>query len=188
MNEHLVSTPSPVSHPPVAPAAAASDLATLALYKSWANVSVFATVLALPNSVVVEERPTRWQSIVHTLNHVHVIDEIFRAHLLGEPHGYRERNTEVPPPLQDLWKAVQQTDRWYAEYACGLTAREATEAVDFQFVSGEAGRMTRGEILLHVVNHGTYHRGLVSDMLYQAGVELPANDLTVFLRDHRARP
>jgi uncharacterized damage-inducible protein DinB len=38
-------------------------------------------------------------------------------------------------------------------------------------------------MVLHVVNHGTYHRGLVADMMYQAGVTPEATDLPVFLRD-----
>jgi len=48
--------------------------------------------------------------------------------------------------------------------------------------------MTREEILRHVVNHSTYHRGFVGDMLYQVPASSPANDLPVFLRDafHRA--
>jgi uncharacterized damage-inducible protein DinB len=44
--------------------------------------------------------------------------------------------------------------------------------------------MTCEQIILHLVNHATYHRGFVGDMMYQARVTPPANDLTVFLRDH----
>ncbi len=43
--------------------------------------------------------------------------------------------------------------------------------------------MTRGDMLLHVVNHKTYHRGYVADRLYQAGSRPPVMDLPVFLRD-----
>jgi uncharacterized damage-inducible protein DinB len=43
--------------------------------------------------------------------------------------------------------------------------------------------MTRGEIILHLVNHATYHRGFVGDMLNQAGVVPRATDLSVFVRD-----
>ena len=43
--------------------------------------------------------------------------------------------------------------------------------------------MTRGDILLHIVNHKTYHRGVVADMLYQASSRPPVMDLPVFLRD-----
>jgi uncharacterized damage-inducible protein DinB len=42
--------------------------------------------------------------------------------------------------------------------------------------------MTRRDILLHVANHGTYHRGNVAAMMYQAGVAPPTTDLPVFLK------
>ena len=35
------------------------------------------------------------------------------------------------------------------------------KVVRFTFVGGGAGAMTRGEILLHVANHKTHHRGNV---------------------------
>ena len=43
--------------------------------------------------------------------------------------------------------------------------------------------MSRLEMLMHVVNHGTYHRGFVGDLMYQVPAMLPANDLPVFLRE-----
>jgi uncharacterized damage-inducible protein DinB len=57
-------------------------------------------------------------------------------------------------------------------------------AIDFEFIGGGHGRMAREDIMLHLVNHGTYHRGLVSDMMYQIPVTPETNDYTVFLRDH----
>lgn len=44
--------------------------------------------------------------------------------------------------------------------------------------------MTREAILLHIVNHATYDRGLVGDMHHQVPASSPANDLSVFLRDN----
>ena len=55
--------------------------------------------------------------------------------------------------------------------------------VDFKFVSGADGRMTRAEMILHVVQHASYHRGYVDDMMYQIPVEPPSTDLNVFLRE-----
>lgn len=43
--------------------------------------------------------------------------------------------------------------------------------------------MSINEIFLHIVNHGSYHRGFVSDMIYQVPAVPPTNDLTVYLRD-----
>jgi uncharacterized damage-inducible protein DinB len=59
------------------------------------------------------------------------------------------------------------------------------EPVRFTFVGGGEGEMTRSEILLHVVNHTTYHRGFIADQFYQVPAKPPTTDLPVFLRDAR---
>jgi uncharacterized damage-inducible protein DinB len=159
----------------------------LTRYKAWANEITFSTVAALPEGEATKPRPTLFKNMVHTLNHPYVIDCIFQAHLEGRPHGFTARNTPTHPPLDELWRAVQAMDRWYVELSDRLSDRELAETVRFQYVGGGDGAMTRGEILLHLVNHATYHRGFVADMLNQAQVKPPATDLTVFLRDiHRA--
>jgi uncharacterized damage-inducible protein DinB len=56
------------------------------------------------------------------------------------------------------------------------------EVVSFRFIGGGPGAMARREILLHVANHGTYHRGNVASMMYQAGTPPPTTDLPVFLK------
>lgn len=160
----------------------------LTRYKSWANGITFVAVTGLPEGEALRPRPTRFGNIVHTLNHVFVIDDIFRAHLEGRPHGYHARNTDHPPRLEALWEAVQAMDRWYIAYADGLDDERLGEMVRFEFVGGGQGAMTREEMLLHVVNHGTYHRGFVGDMLYQVPAASPANDLPVFLREMRSLP
>jgi len=164
-------------------AGATATVRMLTRYKAWANRLTFETVMALPEDEALRQRATRFGNMVHTLNHVHVVDDIFRHHLEGRAHGYGARNTDHTPPLTALWKAVQEMDRWYIAYADGLGEAALAETVHFTFVGGGQGAMTREAILLHVVNHGTYHRGFVGDMLYQVPVVPPANDLTVFLRD-----
>jgi uncharacterized damage-inducible protein DinB len=57
------------------------------------------------------------------------------------------------------------------------------EKLSFTFVGGGDGAMTRGEILQHLVNHTSYHRGFVAQMMYDASARPPTTDLTVFLRD-----
>jgi uncharacterized damage-inducible protein DinB len=62
-------------------------------------------------------------------------------------------------------------------------AQIAKENINFDFIGGGKGAMTREEMILHIVNHGTYHRGLVADMMYQVPLVPPSTDLPVFLRD-----
>ena len=44
-------------------------------------------------------------------------------------------------------------------YVDSLSTDDLAQPVDFVFTSGKPGRMTRGEILLHICLHGNYHRG-----------------------------
>jgi uncharacterized damage-inducible protein DinB len=154
----------------------------LTLYKAWANERLFAMVSNLPAGEAVLERQTRYRNMVHTLNHVFVIDSVFKAHLLGHEHGYSARNTPTHPPLEILWRRVRVLDQWYIDYASHASPEELEKPIEFDFIGGGKGAMTAAEMILHVVNHGTYHRGLVSDMMYQAGVTPQPTDLTVFLR------
>lgn len=157
-------------------------------YKAWANEITYAAVAALPEGEATKPRATIFTNMVHTLNHLYVVDQIFQAHLEGREHGFTARNTPTAPPLDELWRSVQALDGWFIALADRLSDAELAEVIRFQFVGGGDGAMTRGEILLHLVNHATYHRGFVGDMLNQAQVKPKATDLTVFLRDAYRRP
>ena len=159
---------------------------TLARYNAWANKLIFEAVAALPAGVATKQRQTLFKNMVHTLNHNYVIDRIFQAHLEGRPHGYGARNTPDHPPLDELWRAQQELDAWYIAWSDRVTPPELDEAVSFTFVGGGEGRMTRLQILMHLVNHTTYHRGFVADLFYQVPARPPTTDLTVYLRDVHA--
>jgi len=158
-------------------------LRTLMRYKAWANELVFAVAAKLPEAELTAPRKIVFGNLLRTLNHVHAMDEVWRAHLEGRPHGYSTRNPEACPSLAELRDAQKAMDAWFVRYADSLSRED--ELVHFQFIGGGAGSMTRRDILLHVANHGTYHRGNVASMMYQAGVAPPTTDLPVFLNSSR---
>jgi len=160
-----------------------NDARTLTRYNAWANELIFAAVAALPEGEAVKPRRSVFRNMVHTLNHNYVIDRIFQAHLEGRGHGYTARNTPDHPPLAELWRAQQELDRWYIEWSDRIADAALGEKVEFGFVGGGEGEMTRGEILQHLVNHTSYHRGFVAQMIYDVPARPPTTDLTVFLRD-----
>ena len=157
----------------------------LTRYNQWANKTVFDAVAALPEGEATKPRVSLFKNMVHMLNHNYVIDRIFQAHLEGRPHGYAARNTPDHPPLAELWKVQQETDAWYIAWSDGLTPEAIDEKVNFTYVGGGEGCLSRGEILLHIVNHTSYHRGFVGEMIFNLKIRAPAADLTVFLRDTR---
>ena len=166
---------------------ALASLRKMMRYTAWANGKVFDAVAALPEGVA-ESRGSGPLSMMRTLNHALVIDQIWQAHLEGRPHGFEARNTPEHPPLAKLREAQAALDAWYVAYAEGLDAERHEEVVRFTFVGGGAGAMTRGEILQHVANHKTHHRGQVGNMIAASGNKAPTMDLTVFVRDVEPHP
>ena len=155
----------------------------LTRYNAWSNRLMFDAVAALPAGEAVKPRTSLFKNMVHTLNHNYVIDAIWQAHLEGRAHGYAARNTADHPPLADLWRMQQAIDAWYIAWADALTDAALAEKVSFTLIGGNAGAMTRYEILQHVVNHTSYHRGFVCDMFFQVPARPPTMDLPVFLRE-----
>ncbi|MFZ6758028.1 DinB family protein [Undibacterium sp. Ji50W] len=162
---------------------ALSNSRMLTHYKAWADDKMFSMLSALPEEELLRPRATRFGNMLHTMNHIHVIDDVFRAHLLGQQHGYQDRNTASTPPLHELWDAVKNMDQWYRDFTQELSEADLERVIHFNFIGGGQGVMSCQEMLLHVVNHSTYHRGFVGDMMYQAGVMPQSSDLTVFVRD-----
>ena len=158
----------------------------LARYNTWANKTMFNAVFALPSGEAAKKRPTLFKNMVDTLNHVYVVDLIWQAHLEGREHGYTARNTPGHPPLAELWRLQQAVDNWYIAWSDGLSDAALDEKVNFTLIGGNAGVMTRGEILLHVVTHTGYHRGFVADLFFQVPARPPTTDLPVFLRENSA--
>lgn len=165
--------------------AAIRNLRMLTRYTAWANARLFDALAQLPTGEATARHATGFGDMVSTLSHAMVVDRIWQAHLEGRAHGYTTRNTATEPALEALHADQTVLDQWYIAYADGLTDAAHDEVVNFRFVDGGSGAMSRGDILLHTVNHKTYHRGYVADMLYQAGARPPVMDLPVFLRDER---
>ena len=154
---------------------------TLTRYNNWANQLIFDAVAALPPGEATLERKSLFKNMVHTLNHNYVIDLIWQAHLEGRAHGFTARNTPGHPPLDELWRSQQKLDRWYIEWSDAASASALDEEVGFTLIGGNRGRMSRGDIVLHIVNHTTYHRGFVADLFCQVPARPPTTDLPVYL-------
>lgn len=152
-------------------------------YRAWADALIYDAVAALPQGASTTPRATIFGTMLGTLSHTWVVDDIFQAHLQGRSHGYTRRSLAEPLTFDELWKRQQAMNAWYQDHAASLRQDQLAEVVVFEFIGGGEGRMTREEIMLHVVNHATYHRGFVADMFYQVPAKPPATDFPVFLRD-----
>ncbi len=152
-------------------------------YSAWANQKLYVALMQAGNSVVETPRKGRPSGLIGVASHLYVVDLIWKAHLLGVDHGFKSRNLDQQMPLPKLRNAQEALDQWYVDYADAATEDDLNQVVNFKFVDDGSGSLPRGDILLHIANHKTYHRGYIADMLYDSGLKPPTMDLPVFLRD-----
>jgi uncharacterized damage-inducible protein DinB len=154
-----------------------SILPTLFAQKAWANNELYNQLA----TVTAPEHASAVHTAIRTLNHIYVVDRIFQAHLLGASHGFTATNTDETPELGELQFAVAETDAWYEQYSKSITPEQLKTSINFKFTDGDAGRMTREEMLAHIITHGAYHRGNVGQILKSISVAPPRDLLTKFL-------
>lgn len=151
-------------------------------YKRWAMERTLDAVRA----VDAQAFPASVAFARQQLNHIVIVEELFRARLLDEAPPHAATNTAEVPALEALATRLAASDQWYAAHLAGLAATQWDEALRFRFADGRDGCMTRREILFHVLNHATWHRGAIGHALDLAQVPHPADTYTVFL--HQTQP
>jgi uncharacterized damage-inducible protein DinB len=149
--------------------------------KQWADRGLYDAVSQNFNRLGSEDAAI----MLRILDHIHVVDRIFQHHLQGQPHTYRAPRSEAMPNLEALAGSAREVDDWYAHYVDSLAQHEFDEPIEFLFTSGKPARMRRGEIILHVCLHGTYHRGNAGALLQLRGLTPSRDSITDFLEDTR---
>lgn len=148
-------------------------------YKAWADGRSLAAAARLETHRFAQQDAF----IRQQFNHMVRVEEVFRARLLAQPEPHTSTNSETVPPLQELHERLTASNHWLQAYAPSLTPDSLSETLHFRFLDGQAGSLNREEILFHLINHGTYHRGAIGHALDQAGGLRPADTYTVFVHE-----
>lgn len=147
--------------------------------KRWADAGLYTAVTRSFERLSAEESSV----MLRILDHIHAVDTIFQHHLQGRPHTFRAARSATLPSLDALARSTNEVDAWYASYVRDLADDDFEEPVDFVFTSGKPARMRRGEILMHVCLHGTYHRGNAGAVLQLKGLTPSRDSITDYLED-----
>jgi uncharacterized damage-inducible protein DinB len=138
-------------------------------YKAWANDALLNVLAKLSDDSPVTNLA------IKALSHTYVVDRIFAAHLRRKAHAYASANMSNLPTLENLSADIRRSDLEYVEYVATLPHDHLAERIEFRFTDGKPGCMSREEILMHVITHGTGHRGQVSAVML-LNSQLPATD------------
>lgn len=157
-------------------------LLTALKYKAWADRRTLEAVSQIDR----HEHARHFDFSRQQLNHMVRVEELFRARLMAAAEPHDSTNTDLVPDLSELATRVTASNDWLQNYAQGLPASQLVEPVRFTFVDGKRGTLTREEVLFHVINHGTYHRGAIGHAIDLAGALRPADTYTIFI--HAVEP
>jgi uncharacterized damage-inducible protein DinB len=149
-------------------------------FKAWANAELLTALAGLGGQSPIT------RLAIHALSHSYVVDRIFAAHLRRSAHAYTSANLSEMPTLEELSTDLRASDREYLDYVSTLTRDQLAERIDFAFTDGAPGRMSREEMLLHVITHGTGHRGQVSAIMLLNSVSPAKDGLTTYLHEAEA--
>jgi uncharacterized damage-inducible protein DinB len=163
-----------------------TNLEILVKYKTWADEIFYHAISRLPDEELKRTRPMLFGNIFSLFNHIYAMDGVWKSHLEGIPHNLQTRNPENLSSFTDLRENQATINNWYENYIDNLCIEKYKEMVNFTFIGGVEGKMKRFEIIQHVVNHASYHRGHIEGVLYQMSVEPPTTDMPVFLREIHA--
>jgi len=149
-------------------------------YKAWANNELLTALTGLGS-----QSPITGLAI-KALSHSYVVDRIFAAHMKREAHAYTSANLSEMPTLSDLSADIRKSDLEYIDYVSTLDRNQLMERIDFAFTDGAAGRMSREEMLMHVITHGIGHRGQVSAVMLLNSVPPAKDGFTTYLHEEEA--
>jgi uncharacterized damage-inducible protein DinB len=155
-------------------------LGSLFEHKAWCNRGLIEALRAAPADVDRRQMAV----ILLTLDHTSIVDQLFKARLAGEAEpGFEDVVARRLPELDELGATLAATDTWLIDYAGRATPADLETMVAFKFVSDEdEGRMTKGQILAHLITHGASHRGAIGKMLEALNVPGAADMVTTFQR------
>jgi uncharacterized damage-inducible protein DinB len=149
-------------------------------YNRWANARTLEPVSRLTAEEYGRALGGSFPSVRETLAHIYAAEWIWFERWQGRsPRGLPSAQ-EVPnlAVLREKWKAVEERQ---SAFLAGLSETRMTDVVTYVNVKGETWSYPLGEMLVHLVNHSTYHRGQVATMLRQLGKTPESTDYLLFL-------
>jgi uncharacterized damage-inducible protein DinB len=148
----------------------AADLQRHIRYSNWASRLLMDAVRTLPPDELGKPTGISHHSILGTMTHLHFADWIWYTRVAE----MIEKPAETMEALEGDWPDLQQ--RWEA-FCDGLSDADLARPIPYRSIRGYDAVANVEQVVLHLVNHGTLHRGQVMGLIRQLGIVPPGTDL-----------
>ena len=150
----------------------------MARYSRWMNERLYATCAAMQDGERKRDRGAFFGSIHGTLNHLLWADRMWLGRFTGPPCTYPQFGDDMFAGFDDLSREREKTDGDMREFAGDVSAEWlAAPLVYKSVVDGRTRRLQAAVAAVHMFNHGTHHRGQLTTLLKQAGIDPGVTDL-----------
>lgn len=171
----------------------ASHLSLLASYNQWMNRKLYNAAAVLSPEQLTQNRGAFFGSILGTLNHIAVADILWLKRLAGY-----FPNLASLAPLQEVPAPTLLDQQLCADFAAlthlraslddvivnlcvELSTQELNSPFEYTSTKGIKSKKLLSEVLLHVFNHQTHHRGQATTLFSQMGIDVGVTDLITLI-------
>lgn len=153
-------------------------------YHVWANKVLLERIKELPSNVLYEEVSSSYPNIAQTFSHIYVVDVMWLQVLKGiemqealeGSMALLERTNSYS--VDEFIKSFEEVASQYEEWM--NSQKDLEQKMNLNNPWSGARDTAYSEILFHVANHGTYHRGNVTTMLRQQGYASTMTDFALY--------
>jgi uncharacterized damage-inducible protein DinB len=151
-------------------------------YTEWASRRLVRSAASLTEEELHRDFKHSDKSVLGTLVHIFAADRIWIQRVKGTPiSGFIDPVKDFQMTvLENEWPAIHQ--QWQ-ELAAGLSDGAVEHRIQYRDLKGNSYETPLWQIILHVVNHATHHRGQVSAMIRAMGHTPPPVDLIFYYRE-----
>jgi uncharacterized damage-inducible protein DinB len=158
------------------------DLETLIDYNYWARDRVLGSVSPLTPAQYTQTIESSFRSVRETLLHTYSGEWVWYSRWEGDSPtahlpfaGYPDQASLVAG-----WRALESRIRAFID---GLDDTSIQDVLPYKLMNGQPAQAPIWQMVQHLVNHGSYHRGQVATMLRQLGATPVSTDLIAFYRE-----
>ena len=162
----------------------------LACYNRWMNQRLYAACEPLTDVERKADRAAFFKSIHHTLTHLVLADKMWLARfarlgaefsalaprLLAVPEG-SDYTSNLHPDWEDLKQTRDGLDAAIEQWVADMSPEFLLSTMRYANTKGVQRAHPAWQALTHFFNHQTHHRGQVTALLSQAGVDVGVTDL-----------
>jgi uncharacterized damage-inducible protein DinB len=163
------------------------DFAALYDFNVWADRRTLESCASLSEAQFVQNLGSSFPSVRDTLAHIMLVEWVW----LERWHG---RGPDKFPSAGDFPNLASIRARWseieldLLDYVASVQPPDLQKIVHHKTMSGVPQAAPLWQMLQHLVNHGTYHRGQIATMLRQLKAKPVSTDLIFYYRERAAQP